>query len=211
MLATDPGLAAKLERRRRLAARLRAANNPALEESAPERPARTVRGGGTVISLAEARATRAAKVDQRPDWRAGAVLAASLVAALAVGQTLLTTRRPPVAEEGGQLVGSGALGRALDTQLSGGGGTVRVRLTYRDRAGSICRSFTGALAAGVACRENGRWALQALFPGAGPAGQYGMAGDPRVMQIVDETISGKPFDSAQEHAAKARHWAPSPR
>jgi hypothetical protein len=212
MLATDPGLAAKLEQHRRLAARLRAAYSPVLKEPVPERLARTARGGGTVISLAQARADRAAKHGPRPGWRAGAVFAASLVAALALGQALLTTRTQPVAEEGGQLVASGALGRALDTQLSGGESPIRVQLTYRDQAGSICRSFTGALAGGIACRENGRWALQALFPGSGPTGQYRVAGgDSRVMQIVGETISGKPFDSAQEHAARARHWAPSRR
>lgn len=214
MLATDPGLAAKLEQHRRLAARLRAAYDPVLAEPIPERLARTARGGGTVISLAEARAARAAKPGPMRDWRAGGMLAAGLVAALALGEALGTARTGPVAEQAGQLVASGELGHALDTQLSGGGKAIRVQLTFRDRAGAICRSFNGALAGGVACRENGRWALRALFPGeGGPAGKYRMAasGDPRVLQVVGDTISGEPFDATQERAAKARRWTPAPR
>ena len=210
MLAADPALAAKLEQHRRLASRLRGAYDPVLKEPIPERLARTARGGGTVISLAEARAARAAKVGPARDWRAAGMLAAGLVAVLAVGQTLWSARATPVAEQGGRLVASGPLGRALDTQLSGDAGAVRVQLTYHGRGGAICRSFTGALADGVACREGGRWALKALYPGERQAGAYRMAasGDPRVVQTVADTISGDPFDATQERAARARHWAP---
>jgi hypothetical protein len=66
------------------------------------------------------------------------------------------------------------------------------------------------VASGVACRQDGGWALEALFPGqAAPGGgDYRMAasGDPRVMQIVGDMISGAAFDAAQERAARARHW-----
>ena len=213
MLAAHPDLAAKLEQHRRLASRLRAAYNPALKEPVPERLARTARGGGTVISLAEARAARAATPGPTRDWRAVGMIAAGLVALFALGQTLWTTRTAPVAEEGGRLVASGELGRALDTQRSGLGRAVRVQLSYRDRAGSICRSFTGTLAEGIACRQDGRWALEALFPGEGRAGEYRMAasGDPRIVQTIAATISGEPFDAAEERAAMARRWTPSPR
>ena len=213
MLATDPGLAAKLEQHRRLARRLRAAYDPVLKQPIPERLARTAKGGATVISLAEARAARAAKTSPARDWRGGGLIAAGLVAAVVVGQALWATQGRPVEEQGGRLVASGQIGRALDTQLSGEGRAIRVQLTFRDRAGSICRSFTGAVADGVACREDGRWTLKALFPGQGPAGDYRMAagGDPHLMQVVGDSISGEAFGAAQERAAKARGWAPSPR
>jgi hypothetical protein len=212
ILAEDPALAAKLEQHRRLAARLRAAYDPVLKEPVPEPLARTARGGGTVISLAKARAARAAKSAPIRNWRAGGLIAAGLLAALVVGQALWTPQSGPVAQRDGRLVASGGLGRALDTQLSGGESAIRVQLTFRDRAGSICRSFTSPLAGGVACREDGHWALKALFPGQGQAGQYRMAasGDPRVLQTVTDTISGDPFDATQERAARTRHWAPSP-
>jgi len=212
MLAEDPALAAKLEQHRRLAARLRAAYDPVLNEPVPEGLTRTARGGGTVISLAEARAARQTTSGPARDWRVGGLLAAGLVAALMVGQALWTPPTGPVMEQAGRLVASGDLGRALDTQLSGGGSAIRVQLTFRDRAGSVCRSFTGTLAGGVACLENGRGAFKALFPGEGQAGDYRMAasGDPRVIQTVAATIAGEPFDAGQERAAKARHWAPAP-
>ncbi|MDB5481857.1 MAG: anti-sigma factor [Caulobacteraceae bacterium] len=212
MLAEDPGLAAKLEQHRRLAAGLRAAYDPVLKEPVPERLARTAQGGGTVISLAEARVARAARSAPMRNWRAGGLIAAGLVGAIIVGQALWTPHTGPVAERAGRLVASGDLGRALDTELSGGESAVRVQLTFRDRAGSICRSFTGALAGGVACREDGHWALEALFPGDGQTGTYRMAtsGDPRVLETVTHTMSGDPFDATQERAARARHWAPAP-
>lgn len=213
MLAEDPALAAKLEQHRRLGARLRAAYDPILNEPVPERLARTARGEGTVISLAEARAAHQATSGPARDWRVGGLIAAGLVAALMVGQALWTPQTGPVMEQAGRLVASGDLGRALDTQLSGGGSAIRVQLTFRDRAGSVCRSFTGSVAGGVACRENGRWALEALFPGERQAGNYRMAasGDPRVLRTVTDTISGEPFDASQERAAQARHWTPPPR
>jgi hypothetical protein len=160
---------------------------------------KTARGGGTVISLAEVRAARSAKPGgPRRDWRAGGLLAAGLVAALVIAQAFWTQQTGPVSVRAGRLVASGDLGRALDTQLSGAGSALRVRFTYRDRTGAICRSFAGTLA-GVACREDGRWALKALFPGQSEPGAYRMA------------LSGDTFSGAQERAARARHWAPSPR
>jgi hypothetical protein len=85
----------------------------------------------------------------------------------------------------------------------------RVQLTFRARTGAICRSFAGAVASGVACRQGGGWALEALFPGQAPSGDgFRMAGsgDPHVLQVVGDMISGEAFDAAQERAAKARHW-----
>jgi hypothetical protein len=210
MLASDPALAAKLEQHRRLAGRLRAAYDPVLNEAVPEHLARSADGGAKVISLAEARAARTVKHAPLPDWRAAGLVAAGLVAALVVGQAFRPSSAGPVAERSGRLVAVGDLARALDTQLSGEGQAVRVQLTFRDRAGDVCRSFTSPTANGVACRADGGWGLQALFPGQ-PAtgGEYRMAasGDPRVLHIVGEMISGDAFDAVQESAAKARHWA----
>jgi len=209
-LASDPALAARLEQHRRLVLRLRAAYDPVLTEPVPDRLARTMSGSARVISLADARTARTANAAPLRDWRAGGLIAAGLAIVLVVGQALWAPGAGPVVERGGQLVASGDLGRALDTQLSGGG-AIRIQLTFRDQAGAICRSFTGATASGVACRRNGRWALEALFAGEAPSGgDYRMAasGNPRVLQVVGDMISGDAFDAAQERAAKARHWTP---
>jgi anti-sigma factor RsiW len=212
MLARDPALAGKLEQHRRLAGRLRASYDPVLKEPIPERLARTASGGAKVISLAEARAARAAKHPPLRDWRGGGLIAAGLAAALVLGEVLWAPHAGPVAERDGRLIASGEVARALDAQLSGGGqssgkgGAIQVQLTFRDRAGAICRSFTGAVASGVACRQDGGWALKALFPGQGGDYRMAVSGDPHVQQIVGDMIRGDAFDAAQERAAKARHW-----
>jgi hypothetical protein len=209
MLTTDPALAAKLEQHRRLAGRLRAAYDPVLREAIPERLSRAAGGGLKVFSLAQARAARATGHAPLRNWRAAGLVAAGLVGALVVGQAFWPSPSGPVAARAGHLVAAGDLARALDTQLSGAAGAVRIQLTFRDRAGAICRSFTGAMASGIACRQDGAWALQALFAGRPPAaGDYRMAasGDPRVLQVVGDMITGDSFDAAQERAAKARRW-----
>jgi hypothetical protein len=92
-----------------------------------------------------------------------------------VGQAVLAPPPAPITVRDGRLVAAGPLGRALDRQLaaSGPAAGVRIQLTFRDRQGAVCRTFEGEAAAGVACREAGRWALRAVFGGQG--GPPGMA------------------------------------
>lgn len=108
----------------------------------------------------------------------------------------------------GNLYAASAIAQALDRQLaSSERRDVRIGLTFRDRAGAICRTFTSAGSNGLACRDDGRWKLQGLF--AAPEGQstdYRMAAaaDPQLMGLVDERIAGEPFDAEQEKSAHAR-------
>jgi anti-sigma factor RsiW len=206
LLARDPFLAAKLEHRRRLARR---SYHRVAKEQIPERRARAADGEAKVISLAEARAARAAKSAPARTSAASGLIAASGVAALVVGLAFWTPRTGFFAERGGYLIATGDLAHALDTQLSGEGRAVRVQLTFRDRADAICRAFAGPEVHGVACRQDGGWALQGLFPGEpAQAGARLTApnSDPRVRQIVGDLISGEAFDAAQERAAKDRRW-----
>ncbi len=212
-VAAEPSLASKLEAHRRLGARLRAAFDPVLSQAVPDPVVHVAKGAATVIDLAGVRAGRETRPRFRPDWRNYGALAATVIAVVAAGQAFLASRSAPVTEHGGKLIASGDLGHALDTQLSGGGGGIRVRITFRDRQGAVCRGFTGAAAGGVACRQDGRWTLKALFAGEGEAGgAYRMAssGDPRIMQVVDEMITGEPFDAAREHSAMKSRWNAAP-
>ena len=82
-------------------------------------------------------------------------------------------------------------------------------MTYRDKAGAICRTFQDDNASGLACRDGGDWRIRGLFQGEeGQASDYRMAAgaDPRLMDLVDESIAGEPFDSAQEKAALSHQW-----
>jgi hypothetical protein len=82
-------------------------------------------------------------------------------------------------------------------------------MTYRDKSGAICRTFQDEGSSGLACREGGDWRIRGLFQGAeGQSSDYRMAAgpDPRLMDIVDESIAGEPFDQAQEEAALESGW-----
>ena len=109
------------------------------------------------------------------------------------------------------LVAAASLDQALDKQLASDGASngVRVGLTFRDRQGSICRSFNDGAASGLACREAGDWRIRGLFQRAeGQAGDYRMAAgeDPRLAALIDETIAGEPFEAATERAAMEKGW-----
>ncbi len=86
---------------------------------------------------------------------------------------------------------------------------MRVGLTFRDRAGAICRSFSGAEGSGLACREGDDWRVDGLF-GTSPnaSTDYRMAAgeDPRLAALIDEKIAGEPFDPAAEKAALEKRW-----
>ncbi len=207
--ARDPSLANRLEHHRGVGDRLRASFANVLDQPVPASLAAAAGGGGEVVDLAAARSSRLAG---RSAWTGYGALAASLAAGLVGGYVLSGGGPGPVAERDGSMIASGDLGHALDAQLASAGAarsTVRVQLSFRDRAGEVCRSFAGVAASGVACRQGGRWLVKGLFPGEGePQGVYRVAssGDPRVMQMVGAMIDGEPFNAAQERAARAGAW-----
>jgi hypothetical protein len=137
-------------------------------------------------------------------------MAATLALGILVGTMVPPRAGTPVEVQGGKIYAAAALGRALDTQLaSAPADDVRIGITFRDQSGEICRSFTQAVASGLACRENGRWKLRGLF--AAPEGQgsdYRMAAgmDPNLAALVDSTMTGEPFDSDAEKAARDKGW-----
>lgn len=208
-IAADPALADRVAQHRQLRDMLRASFDPILDQPIPAVLTNIARPDADVIDLAAARAAR------RPmsgDWRGWASLAATLVLGLSVGYMLNPGDAGPLVQQNGRIVASHGLSDALDTQLASAGtgdAAVRVALTFRDRSGAVCRSFTVAAANGVACRDNGQWQVKGLFQGAeSQKGDYRMAagGDSRVMALVDDLIVGDPFDVAQERAARDAHW-----
>lgn len=144
-----------------------------------------------------------------PQW---AAMAAALALGVALGTTVNGERASsPVEVQGGAIYAAGAVGEALDAQLASAGaaGDVRIGLTFRDQSGEICRTFQTPASSGLACRDDGRWQLRGLFAAPeGSASEYRMAAgpDPRLMDMVDESIAGEPFDAAQEAKAKERGW-----
>ena len=202
-VAANPALAAKAEAHRRLKARIVAAFGPLLEEPVrlpDHKPA-------PVLWLASARA-EAAKTRPTPGssrWAWPVALAASLVLGLLVGHQLPGSGG--IGDRPGALSLSPEIASALDTQAAGQGGPVHVALSFQDRAGAYCRSFTAAHVGGVACHEGDGWRLRYASPAALRQGAYRMAGDDAAtMQVIETMIAGKPLDAAEEQKARAAQW-----
>jgi hypothetical protein len=207
-VAADPDLLRRADEHRAMVARLRAAFESVEAQPVPERIAARSAPQENVVDLGARREKRRALLGASPQW-------ASIAATLALGIALGTTINRggptgPVESRDGNLYAASAVDRALDTQLaSKSSGNVRVGLTFRDGQGAICRTFQAEASSGLACRDQGRWKLRGLF--GAPEGQdsdYRMAagGDPRLMDMVDQSIAGEPFDAAQEKVALRRHW-----
>ena len=204
-VASDPKLARLAQRHEGLGARLRGAFDPIAEGPVPEHLNAAVRPPTNVIEVT--RAKRAWSIPSLPQW---AAMAATLAVGLLVGTMVPQRGSAPVEVQHGKIYAGWTLNRALDTELaSAPTGDVRIGLTYRDKAGEICRSFTESAASGLACRDRGRWQLKGLF--GAPEGQssaYRMAAgmDPNLTALVNSTMAGEPFDAAQEKTAKDRGW-----
>jgi hypothetical protein len=122
----------------------------------------------------------------------------------------------PVASTEG-VVARGTLARSLSEDLAAepGDDLIRVGISFRDRSGGYCRTFTaaqGAGMAGLACREVDDWRVilvteSQLSREATPYRMAAGAVPPEVLRAVEARIAGEPLDAAGETAARARGWA----
>ncbi|QKS02048.1 hypothetical protein F9288_09385 [Sphingomonas sp. CL5.1] len=198
----DPALAALAERHRRLKARFAAAFGPIADEAVamPAPPA------ATIHSLDAARRRRGQGRSPWPRWAMPGAIAASLLVGLMLGHGI--DGAAGVGDSPEALALSRPIATALDRQLSGEAGAVRVALSFRDRDGDLCRSFAATHLAGVACRAGDGWRLRYGAPNTAPGGDYRMAGgDDGEMRFVQSVIAGEPLDRAAEMAARAKRWA----
>jgi hypothetical protein len=206
-VTADAELSARAAEHRALAGRLRAAFAPVAAAPVPERIAAPLTSRqARPISIAGRRERRFGAV---PQW---AGIAATLALGLFVG-TLIASGNDsaPVEARGGAIYAAGSLDTALERQLGSAGseGDVRVGLTFRDKSGTICRSFTGVAASGLACREGDDWQLRGLFAAPeGQGGDYRMAAgqDPMLTELIDSAIAGAAFNADQETKARERGW-----
>ncbi|HWQ85759.1 hypothetical protein [Brevundimonas sp.] len=213
--AGDPALARRLERLRGLRTLAReafpAAPDPRDAEltrlivAGASRPEpRTARLAGR---LREAFAPRHA-----PVW--GGAAAACFVLGLTVGWLGQDRTQDGFVVGSGGAVADAALVRVLDRGLAADGtdGEGRaVGLTFRDADGRWCRTFEagGAGVAGLACRDEGDWRLEALaaFRPSGSEIRTAGADTPAaVLAAVDALVAGETLDAAAEARARDAGW-----
>lgn len=213
-VASDLALARKAAAHQALTDRLRHAFAPLLTEPVPPSLVAKVRmENATMVDLASARSVRSAAAVRRfalPQW---AAIAATLVVGVAAGQLAGTIGKPPplLAEHNGNLEARGILAKALDTELASAPstGTIRVALTFRDRDGGLCRTWSAPAEAGIGCRSGSDWRIvttAATAPTSASGYRMASAGDPRLMAAVETMIVGKPLDATQERRARDTKW-----
>ena len=210
-MATDSALAERVRAHAALRARLQAAFAPELDEPLPER-LRPPAPAGEVVDLAAQRARRAAP---RPgDWWRWGGLAAGLLLGVLIGR--LWPAGAPAGDfetRAGRLLARGAVAQALSTQRAAAppaDARVAVQLSFVDRAGAFCRTFSTGRVAGLACRDGADWAVQVLAEGdaagSGAMRQAASALPPAVLAAVDQRSAGRPLDAQAEEAALQGGW-----
>lgn len=211
-VSADPDLSRVADAHRAMQAGLSRAFDQVSSAPVPEKLAAAARAGADtdVVDFTAVRAERDAH-RTIPLWQQAAALAATLAIGVLTGNMLSGDSSSPVQPDGDRLVAAAALEDALYTRLASAPAEdgPRIGLTFRDADGNICRTFTDFAASGLACREGGDWRIRGLFQapeGQGTDYRMAAAADPRLMELVDTTIAGAPFDAAQERAARDRGW-----
>jgi len=201
----DPALAAEIARHRALRDRLATHYAPIADEPVPERLRALLAVDGKIDTSLAAR--REAK---RP--RFAAIHWGAIAASLALGLTIGLKPWTPaadIASRQGRLVASGALAKALDSQLASNqpqNAEVRIGLSFRDREGRYCRSFARGALAGIGCRDDGRWQIERTARSE-VEGAYRQAssGELAATAAAMMTPNG-PLDAAAERAARDAGW-----
>ena len=219
----DAALARRVAQHKAMRNDVFAAFAPVAEEAVPPRLAQPLRQA-TVVSLdsvrarreAEQQAARKATRGRRWSWPEWGALAAMLMVGVMAGHygvgMLPVDQGETVASREGVLVAQGRLATALDQQLAGSGGPVRIGTSFLAQDNSYCRSFTTAQEmSGLACKQGGTWKVQLAVQSQGKSqqGEYRQAAaemPTQVLDAIDQRIAGQPLDAKAEQEAVQRKW-----
>ena len=204
-MESDAALAARIAAERALKAKLSARFDPIAAEPVPDRLTALLRNVDT--SLADRREAKRNRAGFGSfQW---AAIAASLIVGLLIGKANLTGTGAQVSERNGILVASTDLKTALDTQLASNqqsNASAWIGLTFRDKAGTICRTFESRSLTGVACRDGNEWQLRQTRSTSGEIGTYRQAASSEVAEYASTMMAGEAFDAEAERAALKAQW-----
>jgi hypothetical protein len=199
--------------------RVAAAFAPVLDEPVPERLTQLLQAAPAaagVVDLAAARTARAPRErgPSMPTWAQWGGVAASVLVGVLLGTQLpRQAPDPAIGLREGQLVAGGAVEQALSSQLASevpAGAPVAVQLSFVDKGGAYCRTFSTATLAGLACQHGGQWTLRHLVAAeAAPQGTVRQAATalPRaLLEAVDQQIEGEALDAERERQARTQGW-----
>jgi negative regulator of sigma E activity len=135
--------------------------------------------------------------------------AAALACGLVIG--VVFTPQGSFRIDHGAMLAQGTLSTALDTQLASAqqaSDNVRVGISFKDKSGRYCRTFSDASLAGVACRDVKGWAVAALASAPSENGVYHMASamPDAIRDTVEKMIAGEPLDATEEMRAREKNW-----
>lgn len=221
--------------------RLIAAFAPVLAEPIPDRLSQLLRAPAAaapsqaapnVVDLGAARAQKEQRDAEQalqasaprramPTWAQWGGMAASVVLGVLMGSQLQPTAKGvDIGLQGGKLLAGGAIEKSLSTQLAsdtrsaqGSGAPVAVQLSFVDKRGHYCRTFSTGQLAGLACQDQGQWAVQQLV--TAEATPHASSTDMRqassalpraLLDAVDQHIAGDTLNADAERAARAQGW-----
>lgn len=204
-MESDTALASRVAAERALKARLAARFDPVLDEKIPEGLATILAHADT--SLTARRAQRQGRlVFGVAQWGA---IAASLALGLFVGKTYLPGTQSNIGERGGSMIAQAGLKSALDTQLASSqpaSASTRIGITFRDKTGSICRTFDGQALSGIACRAGGEWRILRTLSEGREKGDYRQAASGELAEAASAMMAGGALDEAAERHELERGW-----
>ena len=203
-MADDEGLLQAVDQERALRSKLVSHYAPVLDEALPDRLTALLTSN-VDDSLTRRRETGEVRRPAIAQWSA---MAASLALGLMIGGYAFDRDAGYVSDNGGNMVASGALSDALDTQLAATqapASTIRIGTSFADQSGSYCRTFESTVVDGIACNSGGDWQLRQTVSGE-KATQYRQASAGALAEAAAAMIVGEPFDAEQEKAAKDNGW-----
>jgi anti-sigma factor RsiW len=241
-MRADPALAARIAGHKALRANVFGAFAGVLDEPVPARlqpgaaPATIVRLDAARAARQQAQqheqqAQQRKQAPPRPpplpppprarwSWPQWGALAASLAVGVFAGGLGLKgmqgqSQLAVLAEHGGTLVAHGKLAQALSQQVASAAapaGAAQIGVSFVDKGGAYCRSFTVGSNAGLACRAGNEWQIALLTDRAGAgSGDYRQAASSTpaaVLDAIDARIAGPALDADAERAALQRGWQP---